>query len=111
MRKREEINCFRITWFENTFIKVLYCAHLKINHKISIHNEESNPGVRTLLSLKLESVDSSLVSCSLLENSGFEEEEEDGRERKRHELRDESSKSLFASPAPTKIKKIEKFGF
>ena len=73
------------------------------NHKICLHNEESNPAVRTRLSLKPVRGDTSFVSCSLLDNSGFEKED-DGRESKRHELHDESSKSLFASLAPIKLK-------
>ena len=68
-----------------------------------LHNEETNPGVLACLSLRLERPGSFLVSCSRLDNSGFEEED-DGRERKWLELHDESKMSLCFSPAPVQEK-------
>lgn len=52
-----------------------------------LHNEEASPGVLILLSPKVERLGSFFVSCSLLDNRGFEEEDDD-RESKRHELHD-----------------------
>lgn len=72
------------------------------------YKEEANPGVLTLLSPKLEKLGSCLVSSSLLDNSGFEEEVEeeveeveDDRDSKRHELHGESNQvSVCFSPVP-----------
>lgn len=76
-------------------------------HSISLHNEEASPGVLTLLSPKPERLGSCLVSSSLLDSSGLEEEvedveeEEDDRDSKRHELQGESNQeSVCFSPAP-----------
>lgn len=54
------------------------------------YNEEANPGVLLLLSPKPERLGWFFVSSSLLDNSGFEEEDDGDRESKRHELHDES---------------------
>jgi len=77
--------CHNALWVE--------CAH----HKVCLHNEEDDPGVRPLLSPKSDRLGLFLVSSSLLDNSGFEEEDDDDaadRDRKRHELHGESHASF-----------------
>ena len=73
-------------------------------YKICIHSEEATPGVLILRSPKLEKLGSFFVSCSLLDNSGFEEEDDD-RESKRHEPHDESYVSFCFSPIPVEANK------
>lgn len=66
-----------------------------------LHNEDVNPEVLVLLSPKPERLGSFFASSSLLDDSGFEEEDVD-RESKRHEPHDESNVSLCFSPVPFK---------
>lgn len=90
------------------------CVHyifLITNFKRCLHNEETNPGVLTLLSPKPERLGSFFNSCSLLDISGLEEEEDDDdddvRESKRQELHDESSESFCFSPV--RVKRVNSF--
>lgn len=65
-----------------------------------LHIEEVNPEVRFLLSLKPERLGSVFVSSSLLDSSGLEEDDDEGRESKRYELQDESNVSFDESAVP-----------
>lgn len=64
-----------------------------MRHNTVLHNE-AKPGVLALLSPKPERLCSFIVSRGLLDSRGFDEED-DGRDSKRCELHDESSKLSF----------------
>lgn len=68
-----------------------------IHHKICLHSEEANP-VLVLPSTRPERLGSAFVSNSLLDNSGFEDDEDP--ENKRYKLLDEVSFCL--SPVSVK---------
>lgn len=87
-------------------IKRLDRLCVRLHHKICLHNEEVNPG-GLLLSSKPDRLGSFFVSSSLLDNSGFEEED-DGRESKWHDLHDESSGSFCFSPVTVQQKEYTK---
>lgn len=74
-----------------------------------LHDEEASPEVLILLSPKVERLGSFFVSCSLLDNRGFEEEDDDDRESKRHELHDDVSLSF--SPVPVSRETILRFSW